>query len=63
MVEPFQAVAHFNPIFYKFVEYRYGHLCVLNGSILVGVIFTGVLALASMIWVWLLFRNGYKLKA
>jgi ABC-2 type transport system permease protein len=29
----------------------------------VGVIFTGVLALASMIWVWLLFRNGYKLKA
>ncbi|MFN4184141.1 MAG: ABC transporter permease [Hyphomonas sp.] len=63
MVEPFQSIAHFNPIFYMIDGYRYGHLGVANGSILVGVIFTGVLALASMIWVWLLFRNGYKLKA
>ena len=62
MVEPFQTLAHLNPIFYMIDGYRYGHLGVANGSILVGALYTGVLSLASMIWIWLLFRRGYKLK-
>lgn len=63
MVEPFQTLAHFNPIFYMIDGYRYGHLGVANGSLVAGVAVTGGLAVASVTAVWALIRNGYKLKA
>lgn len=63
MVEPFQTLAYLNPIFYMIDGYRYGHLGVANGSLLIGMIYTGVLALASIVWIWALLRRGYKLKA
>lgn len=63
MVEPFQTLAHLNPIFYMIDGYRFAHLGVANGSLMVGVIFTGVLSVASVVWIWALFRRGYKLKA
>ena len=62
MVEPFQTLAHLNPIFYMIDGYRYGHLGVANGSILAGVLYTGALSVASVVFVWWLFRRGYKLK-
>lgn len=62
MVEPFQTLAHLNPIFYMIDGYRYGHLGVANGSILAGILYTGGLAIASVIFVWWLFKRGYKLK-
>lgn len=63
MVEPFESIAHLNPIFYMIDGYRYGHIGVANGSLAVGVAYTGLLALASVIAVWAMFRDGYKLKA
>ena len=63
MVEPFESIAHLNPVFYMIDGYRYGHIGVANGSLQVGVIYTGLLALASVIAVWVMFRDGYKLKA
>lgn len=63
MVEPFQTLAHLNPIFYMIDGYRFAHLGVANGSLMVGVIFTGALSVASVVWIWALFRRGYKLKA
>ncbi len=63
MVEPFESIAHFNPIFYMIDGYRYGHIGVANGSLQIGVIYTGLLALGSTVGVWAMFRNGYKLKA
>jgi ABC-2 type transport system permease protein len=63
MVEPFESIAHLNPVFYMIDGYRYGHIGVANGSLQVGVIYTGLLALASVIAVWAMFRDGYKLKA
>ena len=63
MVEPFQTLAHLNPIFYMIDGYRYAHLGVANGSLMIGMIFTGVLTVASVVWIWALFRRGYKLKA
>ncbi len=63
MVEPFESIAHLNPVFYMIDGYRYGHIGVANGSLQVGVIYTGLLALASIIAVWAMFRDGYKLKA
>lgn len=63
MVEPLESIAHLNPVFYMIDGYRYGHIGVANGSLQVGVIYTGLLALASVIAVWVMFRDGYKLKA
>jgi ABC-2 type transport system permease protein len=63
MVEPFESIAHLNPIFYMIDGYRYGHIGVANGSLWVGVAYTGLLSLVSVIAVWAMFRNGYKLKA
>jgi ABC-2 type transport system permease protein len=62
MVEPFQSLAHLNPIFYMIDGYRYGHIGVANGSLAIGVAYTGLLALVSVVSVWAMFRNGYKLK-
>jgi ABC-2 type transport system permease protein len=63
MIEPFESIAHLNPIFYMIDGYRYGHIGVANGSLQIGLIYTGLLALASTAGVWAMFRNGYKLKA
>ena len=63
MVEPFESIAHFNPIFYMIDGYRYGHIGVANGSLGIGVAYTGLMALASSVAVWAMFRDGYKLKA
>jgi ABC-2 type transport system permease protein len=63
MSEPFQTLARLDPIFYMIDGFRYGFLGVANGSVVIGVIVTGVLALISALSVWWLFRSGYKLKA
>ena len=63
MVEPFESIAHLNPIFYMIDGYRYGHIGVANGSLAVGAAYTGVLCLVSVVAVWAVFRDGYKLKA
>lgn len=63
MVEPFETVAHLNPIFYMIDGYRYGHIGVANGSLTIGVIYTGLLTIASVVAVWAMFRDGYKLKS
>jgi ABC-2 type transport system permease protein len=63
MVEPFETIAHLNPIFYMIDGYRYGHIGVANGSLSTGLIYTGFLAIGSVISVWAMFRNGYKLKS
>jgi ABC-2 type transport system permease protein len=63
MVEPCESITHLNPIFYMIDGYRYGHIGVANGSLQIGVIYTGLLALGSTVGVWAMFRNGYKLKA
>ncbi|MGA1341922.1 MAG: ABC transporter permease [Hyphomonas sp.] len=63
MVEPFESIAHLNPIFYMIDGYRYGHIGVANGSLAVGVVYTGLLCLGSVAAVWAVLRDGYKLKA
>ena len=63
MVEPFESIAHLNPIFYMIDGYRYGHIGVANGSLAVGLAYTGLLCLVSVVAVWAVFRDGYKLKA
>ena len=43
--------------------FRYGFLGVANSSVIVGVWVTGLLSVAGIFAVWLMFRSGYKLKA
>lgn len=63
MSEPFYAMALLDPFFYMIDGFRYGFLGVANSSVIVGVWVTGLLALAGILAVWLMFRSGYKLKA
>ena len=63
MSEPFYTMALLDPFFYMIDGFRYGFLGVANSSVIVGVWVTGLLALAGILAVWLMFRSGYKLKA
>ena len=63
LVEPFQTAAHFDPIFYLIDGFRAGFIGVSNTALSTGVITTAGITLASCVWVWWLFRTGYKLKS
>ncbi|MDX1292640.1 MAG: ABC transporter permease [Hyphomonas sp.] len=63
MAEPFHTMALLDPFFYMIDGFRYGFLGVANSSVIVGVWVTGLLAVAGIFAVWLMFRSGYKLKA
>ena len=63
MTPPFQTLAHMDPFFYMIDGFRYGFLGVANSSVLTGMLYTGILSVASVTAVWWMFRSGYKLKA
>ena len=63
LVEPFQSAAHFDPIFYLIDGFRAGFIGVSNSDLMVGVIASGIFTFLASLWVWWLFRTGYKLKA
>lgn len=63
MVEPFETIARFDPLFYFIDGFRYGFIGVANSDILTGVAVTGILSLLSVVAVWYVFKTGYKLKA
>ena len=63
LVEPFQSAAHFDPIFYLIDGFRAGFIGVSNSDLMVGAIASGVFTFLAGVWVWWLFRIGYKLKA
>ena len=63
LVEPFQTAAHFDPVFYLIDGFRAGFIGVSNSSLMVGLIASGAFTFLACVWVWWLFRIGYKLKA
>ncbi len=63
LVEPFQTLAHFDPIFFLIDGFRYGFLDAANSNILTGMAVTGGVAFASSAGVWWMLKSGYKLKA
>lgn len=63
LVEPFQSAAHFDPMFYLIDGFRAGFIGVSNSDLMIGMIASGVFTFLSCVWVWWLFRTGYKLKA
>ncbi|WP_300376110.1 ABC transporter permease [Henriciella sp.] len=63
LVEPFQTAAHFDPIFYLIDGFRAGFIGVSNSDLMVGAIASGIFTFLACLWVWWLFRIGYKLKA
>ena len=63
LVEPFQTAAHFDPIFYLIDGFRAGFIGVSNSHLAVGYIASGIFTFLACVWVWWLFRTGYKLKA
>jgi ABC-2 type transport system permease protein len=61
--EPFRSAVKFNPFFYLIDGFRYGFVGHADGSLVIGVIFTGALAMGLGLWSWLLFRSGWRLKS
>ncbi|MEQ9317487.1 MAG: multidrug ABC transporter permease, partial [Henriciella sp.] len=61
--EHFQTAAHFDPIFYLIDGFRAGFIGVSNSDLGVGFIASGIFTFLACVWVWWLFRIGYKLKA
>lgn len=61
--EPFRTLSHLNPFFFLIDGFRYGFIGAANSHLITGMAVTGTLALVLSVWVWWLFRTGYKLKA
>jgi ABC-2 type transport system permease protein len=59
---PFDAISHFNPMFYMIDGFRYGFIGQTDGSVAVGAVVLGVLTIALALACWGLFRTGYRLK-
>jgi ABC-2 type transport system permease protein len=60
--EPFRSASHFNPFFYLISGFRYGFIGHADGSLLIGVISTALLAaLLTGVCLWM-FATGYRLK-
>lgn len=63
LIEPFLTISLFDPFFYLIDGFRYGFLDAANSNLAVGAVVSGVLAFATSLGVWAMFRSGYKLKA
>lgn len=61
--EPFATISHWNPIFYLIDGFRAGFIGQAEGSLLIGVVLSGVLTLAMATACWLVFRSGWRLKS
>ena len=60
----FATISHFNPFFYLIDGFRAGFIGTGNaeGSLLIGVVLSGVLTLVMAVTCWLVFRSGWRLK-
>ncbi len=60
---PFNTFSKFNPFFYMIDGFRYGFIGRSDGSVLVGVVYTLVLAVVLGLAVLQIFRTGWRLKS
>ena len=63
LVEPFQTLAHFDPIFFLIDGFRYGFTDAANSNLVLGAAVSAGSALAASAGVWWMLKSGYKLKA
>ncbi|TNE64403.1 MAG: multidrug ABC transporter permease [Alphaproteobacteria bacterium] len=58
-----QVVSHANPFFYLIDGFRYGFIDRADSDILVGVLYTLAINAVLTVWVYRVFKSGYRLKA
>jgi len=63
LVEPFQTLAHFDPIFFLIDGFRYGFVDAANSDLMLGAAVSAGSAFAASFGVWWMLKSGYKLKA
>ena len=63
LVEPFQTLAHFDPIFFLIDGFRYGFLDAANSNIGLGMAVSAGVAFVASAGVWWMLKSGYKLKS
>jgi ABC-2 type transport system permease protein len=61
--ETWRLIAHLNPFFYMIDGFRYGFIGHADGSLALGLAFLVFSNAALGLWVYVLMRRGYKLKA
>jgi ABC-2 type transport system permease protein len=60
---PFDTVSRFNPFFYLIDGFRYGFIGKQDGSVMIGVAYTLVLAVALSLVAYQIFRTGWRMKS
>ncbi len=58
-----QSFAAFNPFFYLIDGFRYGFVGHADGSLAIGVVYTGALTVALGVGSWAMIRSGWRLKS
>ena len=58
-----QSFAAFNPFFYLIDGFRYGFVGHADGSVMIGVIYTGTLTVTLGVASWAVIRSGWRLKS
>ncbi|ACT58044.1 ABC transporter permease [Hirschia baltica] len=61
--EPFETMSHFNPFFHLIDGFRYAFTGSSDGSLMVGIVASLVLAVVLCGVCWAVLRSGYKMKA
>lgn len=61
--ESFQAVNHFNPVFYVIDGFRYGFTGHADGSVMIGAIIVAAANIIALTVSWMLLRSGWRLKS
>ncbi|MBN8551327.1 MAG: ABC transporter permease [Caulobacterales bacterium] len=61
--QPFEAISHYNPVFYLIDGFRYGFIGQAEGSLTIGVILSLVLTLVVGLATYEVFRRGWRLKS
>lgn len=61
--EGWQTFSSFNPFFYFIDGFRYGFIGQADSDLTTGVLYTLVLNILLLVWVYRVFKTGYRLKA
>jgi len=60
---PISSIVRVDPFFYMIDGFRFGFIGFADAPIWIGVVLVAVLNALLLIWCWLLYASGYKLKA
>ncbi len=61
--EPWRTVSHYNPVFSLIDGFRYGFIGAHDAPLMLGAVFSGLLALALCWACWAMLKSGYRMRS